>query len=291
MANIIILYKFIKYQKESSQQRTVFYWMGFVYILISICTCIINWIAGIDFWLSCWQPTDLFVNFVSPLMYGIQTAALWIVLFMRAYTGFKGSAYQLSKYTNYCFILFLSIMVLLMIFLAVPIWNDQTQPIRDILIGFCFLSTIGFCIWITGFFIYKLHKISTNVHLENDGRLLSTITRNTILCTFSIGATLFTFLMWGISFTNWSIAMQISVAIVTILDSAMNLFCVVLMYGIFETWYNTLCGCIDSECRSCCNNSNIESKVAHDIESTEMTATSPKSISSDNRTVEISYKE
>ena len=130
IANIVILYKYIKSQKESA--RTTFYWMGFVYIIISICTCIINWVAVTDALLSCWQPTDLLVNFMSPLMYSIQTAALWVVLFMRAYTGFEGSAYALSKCTNYSFILFLSIMVLLVIFLAAPIWNDQTQPIRNI---------------------------------------------------------------------------------------------------------------------------------------------------------------
>ena len=251
---VYILHKFISYQKQSKQSATGLYWIGLIYVIITVIACIIIFISIMDYLFSCFQLKSIYQEELGPAFYGLQIGTLWIVFFYRVYICFKDSVYAMSKYTVYGFILFFITMLSLVIIVIIPIWNEHSQPFRNGLIAFAFLITFIFCVWISVFFIYKLYKVFKGASTQNDDdRLLSTINKVTILSVWSIIATLFTVTSWSLTFVNYSTFMRIVYNIIIMGDITINLICVILMYRAFESWYVVLCGCIDKKCKSCCN--------------------------------------
>ena len=197
--------------------------------------------------------TNIGVEQAANAFYGLQTFWLWILLFTRSDIAFRDSIFKLANCTIYSVYTFFIIMGMIGTSLIIPsIWNENMLEIRYFLIGLMFLSTMVFCVWITIFFIYKLYVVFKGCESMTDDRLLTTITKNTLLSLISIAATLLAIVIWSISFVNYGYVMQIIYSMGFYIDTLTNFICATLMYSMFNDYYQKLCKCCDKKCKSLC---------------------------------------
>ena len=261
--SIYALYTFLR--NQHSQNKSILFWIGIIYIFLtsimslSFATSIIYQI------LSCWRINNSIFT-VNITLYALQIYILGLLLLSRVYIAFKGSVYRLSKCTVYSLAIFFISCLLLVIVLLSPIW-DNNDALFFTLIGLLFFATIIFCLWISSLFIYKLYKVTKGVDDKNDNKLLPLITKNTILAMFSIGATLFAIMIWVISFWKFTYGWQVVYALAFYFDIYSNFICVMMMYSVFDKYYQKCCKSVDIKCTQCCKAiiriTNIENDLGH----------------------------
>eukprot|EP00483_Globobulimina_turgida_P009656 UN09675 len=130
------------------------------------------------------------------VFYGAQTYLLWLVLFLRLNYVFKGSHYALSKIT-----VRIHTAIFIFIPLATPCYFITLWTVKGIaytiilLISFIFI--IAFSFSLSALFIYKLFQVFQNLEIVNskklmNDKLLSTISKSTMLAIISLAMTLLT---------------------------------------------------------------------------------------------------
>eukprot|EP01084_Bolivina_argentea_P280170 479096_1 len=255
-ACIYSIYKFIEMYKVSAMPHaSLLFWMGLFYISLTLIYGILWIILLIVALFSCWK-FNVFIEAIIGLTWTFNTYTLLVLLFIRVYVVFKGSLFQLSSCITRTVISAFLITLSLVIVLAIPIWKtDNLWQIRNLFFALIFLLTIVYCIWITTFFIYKLYQVFKAAELKDD-HLLPTITKNTVLAIFSIAVTFLAIIVWITSPTTQKrrendFAHYIYYFIF-LLNLYVNFITSMLMYGTFKPYYDKLCGCIDSKCKSCC---------------------------------------
>eukprot|EP01083_Nonionella_stella_P061844 161011_1 len=175
------------------------------------------------------------------------------ILFARLYYIFNNTVYRLSESAMNTF---KTVMCLIMMNIPAALYfkvTSQTNIFGIILvIWIWFLSIYTVC-----FFIYKLRQLNRSMvqtDTRGDAELLLTITKCSILTSFSILFTLaFCILIIVSAATHNNYASLVMMTkYITVLDVFVNFLCIVLSFGFNNNWYMKCCRVCDIKCRILC---------------------------------------
>eukprot|EP01083_Nonionella_stella_P015821 44273_1 len=206
--------------------------------------------------------------------YGAQTYLLWLVLFLRLHYVFKGSVYNLSSFT---------VKIHTALFILMPLFTPLyfyvlflvDGRVYTIILAFSFLFIMAFSTSLSVLFIYKLFQVFQNMDICTKNRqklmnhkLLSTITKSTMLAVISLSMTFLTpttllFGYYSIAHSNSQIVAEAGAAVLafcSLFDVYTNYICILLSYNCFDQMYNKMCGECDKKCRMRCIEKVIQRK-------------------------------
>lgn len=255
----IVIHKFMSNKNESKS----LYHLGLTFFIVSAISIALS-IKGILF--NCYPlyyNSFLFWSFFI-VSYGLHVWLLLLYLFIRLYSVFLNTAFQIPTIiVNLYKIVF--IWGLLQMILTVLIGYYCTSFVRLVYEIITLMEIIGLSLSLSLLFIYKLRALHQNMKSINKSTttdeciLVDVITKNTILCCSSIAVT--------ILFTVTNIIVAISeivdahenviniglhlIAFGTLFDTFSNLLLIALSYRCFEDVYLRVCGGLDQKCKSC----------------------------------------
>ena len=197
--------------------------------------------------------------FVSSLFYA-QYCVMIALLFHRLKTVFHGTAYKLSPCTVWTFsTIYVSSIVVGLIQSFIQDWSRAStfsilQFTLLLLMGLLTLSSISFLPFL---FVKKLIDVNKRAQQSNENKLLSTITRQTILALISIASFLMLIAVYMI-FTSTelfitSIHATFAWILLSLVDIWTNFICIFLSYQASNDYYAKICGCCDTKCKQLCS--------------------------------------
>ena len=215
--------------------------------------------------------SDIIAGFAAIILfiYGFQMFFLDLVIFLRICFIFNASKsfFALSKITLfiYKFMFILQIMFIV----SVPVLyliNDKKRIAFLPVMGLIFISIL-LNASMTILFVYKLCKIKALAQQKDDSEFNNNIAKNSLLTLISFCSTMLTL----ISFTmvsridpNSRLVIDFSILCLSA-DCYTNFSAIALTFNYFNKYYDTMCGCLDKQCKSCCHlSSNIKERVNHD---------------------------
>eukprot|EP01084_Bolivina_argentea_P013493 25337_1 len=296
--SIYTLYKFCKDYKVNVKKRPprLLFYPGLIFFVFSSFALLATVRNAMQI---CFHGGTNYMDFnhwiYFIIFYGAQTYLLWLVLFMRLHYVFNGSHYALSKFT-----IRIHIVIFIFIPFATPFYFIVLWLVKGViytlilLVSFAFIIIFSCCL--SALFIYKLFQVFKNMETNHvhsrkklkNNKLLSTITKSTMLAVISLSMTLLTpitllFGYYAISHsTNQSIteAGACLLAFCSLFDVYTNLLCILLSYSCFDKTYTKLCGKCDVKCRIFCIEKIMKQKSTKSghIEISSMTKTSCTSI-------------
>ena len=196
-----------------------------------------------------------------------QYLAMILLLFYRLKVVFNGTAYQLSRCTIRTF--FAMYILTLVSGTAYTFVNDTTSSSYFEIISVLLTDLLGISLifFLTFLFVKKLidvNKRSGGAQQNATNRLLSAITKQTILTFISISSLLLLITMsllfneTGILTT--SIHGNFVFTLCAFVDLWTNFICILLSYGAFNGYYTNMCGCCDTKCKQLCDKSGKSQK-------------------------------
>lgn len=231
-------------------------------ILFSIQVIALSLYAAANIFYCNEQRIELSANIraIADGLYLIQYALLLFILFYRIDLVFKGSGYELSKFTVF---LFITLYILSIVFGALTVYTLQSHsvsihhlfPITATIFCVALLSTISM---LPCLFIYKLmavHKDTASaIDSSSSSNMISTITKISLLSSISILSFIFSAILpFLIYLTNLSsIHMQFLFVFIGTIDMYTNFISVILTFGSFNRYYVRLCGLCDIGCKRLC---------------------------------------
>lgn len=231
---------------------------------------------------------------LSGSFYGLQYYTLLFVSIIRINIVFKDTQFQLAKCTvNTYKCIFCTLFVQLLAIAPIQVIFQEAPIIILIFIALILLGALGTNISLSVLFVYKLIKVNKNEHTQkNNGYLIDTITKNTILTVTSNAVTILVIL--GLILrsmvsddVDWVFVMNV---LLQFLDVYTNFICIAFTFRHFSTSYNRVCGLCDSKCKKCCSSMYTSQTLAemqdiqikHDpIEKSESPGSSPASSEQD----------
>ena len=215
----------------------------------------------------------------------VQYLIMILLLFYRLKIVFDGTAYELSKCTIWAF--FIMYILTLVSGIAYSFANDPTSSslFEIMLVALGSLSALSNISFLSFLFIKKV--IDVNKHCDgakqsDENKLLSTITKQTILTLTSISS-LVVFLAintllnaTGTGFFISSIHGNFVFNLCVLLDNWTNFICILLSYATFDHYYTKLCGCCDIKCKQLCHRfvkPKRKDNFAHEIDEIESAQT------------------
>eukprot|EP01083_Nonionella_stella_P081916 225932_1 len=267
------LYRYIKERAKKKKMTTTspLYKGGLIYFVINLIWFIVSATANACF---C-SHSEFYVSlqFFNGMMYGIQYGALLLLLFMRCYYVFHGTAYQLSRcvvitYVALYIILVCSVMVSNFLYVTHKgdsIVHTITSPIN-------YLAVISLNVILVYLFISKLLTIQKQANKANDddeqhSRFMSTVMKATILTFMSILTTINCALI--IAFVDEEGEYVFFIGLFLNFDVLTNYLSFLLGYSQFEANYLCLCGRCDKGFKSLCNMQTEVQMMANEVHSEE----------------------
>ena len=200
-----------------------------------------------------------YVNYLgisASILFSAQYSVMILLLFCRLKVIFNGTAHRLSRCSIWLFsIVYICGITLGVAFSFVNDWESggfsSIGSTLAFLTGLLGIFNISF---LTFLFVRKL--IDVNKHCrgaqKNDGgKLLSTITKQTILTLISISS-LLAFFAKPFLFNVSPIHSIFFWAVFSLMDVWTNFICIFLSYGAFNRYYKRMCGCCDTSCKQLC---------------------------------------
>eukprot|EP01084_Bolivina_argentea_P118680 210522_1 len=189
------------------------------------------------------------------LTYFVHINLFYLILFMKLYFVFRGSAYEMQKSCVRCWIVLFIISPFLYISFIYFIALGTLISAIDILVTWIWGVMIPLCLAMS--FIYKLLKVYQSIEKDSsinenvaDDKILSAITKNAILTMISIP---FTVIVIPVFLSVRSLETMYGMSWVILLDVYTNLICSIFSYELFSKSYLKICGCLDLKCRQCCH--------------------------------------
>ena len=227
--------------------------------------------------------------FISTILYSAQYAVMIFLLFYRLKFVFDGTAYELSLCTKWTFYIMYVLLILLTVssFSALIYFLSGGQSfIGIILVSFAGLSAILIIFFLTFLFVTKLIDVNKRCDGHRESKLLSTITKQSILTLISIVSLLacviiFFLLSWTRLLVS-SIDAHFVFILYSLIDIWTNFICILVSYHCFNAFYTKMCGCCDIKCKQLCGKlakpqkhqkiwgENIESSSGHSVQSTSV---------------------
>lgn len=163
LLTIYVGYKYIVHSKHpDNKPEPLVYWTGIFFIVVTAIQAIQGMVRMSLIIAACYKIPRL-LDRINTFAYCVQRFALGLVLFVRIYIVFKDSVFELSQCTIYIVGLFFICIPVLALMAFLPIWKFHPR-LHQIIIGFIFLCSIVYAIWITSFFVYKLVKGTFNIY-------------------------------------------------------------------------------------------------------------------------------
>eukprot|EP01084_Bolivina_argentea_P010051 18743_1 len=265
---ILAMYRFFKYFSHTNasdrpQSNPTMFKIGLMYIFSTILMATYWIISQISFITNC-DDIPMFLYQIGFAIYGTQIWCLWLLLFSRVYYVFMNSIYELSNTTVYTVAIF---------FIIMPIWIGLgwipwSPKIHNIVAGLTLVFSTIFCVWISYFFLYKLHAVFKHTKSNNSGKdnqLLTIIIKNTLLAVISISLTVMASIMYAIAavriteFTRFYTNVKDHIVFwwcflfIFLFDVCTNFICAMLSYKYFDDYYFICCNWGDKMCHLICD--------------------------------------
>ena len=200
------------------------------------------------------------LSYVSTILYFAQYNVMIFLLFYRLKVVFDGTAYRLSQFTKWAFyIMYILSSILAVSVQVVNILMGGHSPVRTILTSFSGLCGISMIFFLTFLFVTKLITVNNNcdgAQQKAENKLLSTITKQSILALISIASLLVSVIIFFLVSSTRLPASSIHAHFVSklclLIDIWTNFICILLSYQSFNTYYAKMCGCCDTKCKELC---------------------------------------
>ena len=269
IAILCFIYQFAKSMKsmESGQNKALKN-LGFTLFSTQMMYCMVTGSANLiwAFAANCnlefqRENYDVAITlYISIILYAAQYNVMVLLLFYRLRVVFHGTTYQLSRFTKWAFLIMYILSIILVAFsLLVFILSRGHSSIWAISAPFAGLCLVSIIFFLTFLFVIKLiavNKHCDGTHQKDDNKLLSTITKQSILTLISIASllasvTIFFLLSWTRLLAS-SINAYFVLALYSLVDIWTNFICIFLSYGAFNAYYSKMCGCCDTKCKQLC---------------------------------------
>ena len=197
-----------------------------------------------------------FINLTVAMLYFIQYMSLIFLNFFRLYITFKHTPLRFSKILT-CYYQILWVLLCISVVSFLILYGSLDMSKYSILVSFVMYAifwllailTISTCV----VFIHKLVQVyKMDASSDEDGKLIRTITKTTILTMISVLITILAYMSSAIGFESHS-EIRVSIAkMMSAVDVWSNLICFILTIQTAEMYYNRLCGFCHSNCECIC---------------------------------------
>ena len=221
--------------------------------------------------------------FIGTTLWLAQYFVMILLLFYRLKVVFDGTTYELSQcitwafYIMYVLLILLEVSSLLAIYLSVE--DSLIGGILALFSGLCVISMIFFLTFLLVTKLIDVNKRCDGAQQKDQNKLLSTITKQSILTLISI-VSLLASVIFSLSFTRGLYVSSIDANFVynlcLLIDLWTNFICILLSYHSFNAYYIKMCGCCDIKCKQLCGKlakqqrKNIESSSGYSVQSTSV---------------------
>ena len=191
-------------------------------------------------------------------VFNFQYYVMILLLFYRLKVVFDGTAYELTKCTIWAFFIMYTSSILSGIFYSVL--NDVTSSslVEMISVTLGILLALANISFLSFLFVSKLNNVNKRClgQQNDDDKLISTITKQTILTLISISSLavhLVIILLFNVTgFLIFSVHGIFIWNLVILVDVWSNFICILLSYRQFDEYYFRVCGCCDTKCKLLC---------------------------------------
>eukprot|EP01084_Bolivina_argentea_P120607 213795_1 len=238
----------IKYIQQKSNKLSKFlFHVGLIFCITSSLLMAFLFAFGIVLaMVGCYSahPTEVVLGAICTFLYYMHIYLLWLILVIRLWSAFRGSAYKLSQMT---------IAILIMLFaippsLLVSAQIANKEAFFSLFLTMCIFHVI-IPILLTTLFISKLLKVRSGAGKTSTDKLLPLITKTTILCAVSAPTTILWMIIYAFAYLNQDDGVLIGVSyLVTLIDVATNYLCMMLTHNAFDGYYTTIFGFLHTKC-------------------------------------------
>eukprot|EP01084_Bolivina_argentea_P132102 233113_1 len=275
LSTIYTIYKFCKnYQRDIDKNTPkLLSYSVFVFFISSLIILLLEFRNAMDI---CFHgiidhlDATEWIYFI--IFYGLQTYLLWLVLYLRLKYVFDGSEYSLSHgVVKFCKIVF-SLIPMTAPFYLIIVWFMHDDKSTIILLSMPFVFIISFSCFLAFTFVHKLVQLFKTTETDQnrtnetcaesmlDNKLLSMITKSTILALVSLSMTVCTpisllFGYYAISRTDNQVIHEVGclvLAFITLADVYTNYLCILMSYNCFHKMYVSMCIKCDKKCKMYC---------------------------------------
>ena len=267
--NIIFIYK---YSTSTAKVSRTLFWFTQIFLFFAICTMIAMTLRII------FGNSVGFIRIFVVISLGNQMEFLLVVFFLRLYTMFKNTFYELHTNAVYSYII-----ALIFLYCTIPV------------LIFVFRKTSGFFIVVVCIFVvaailqiiittsfvkktFKVNKLAQTGSASNDeidAELLNIITKTSILFIISCIFTVLNVISLAMRYVNENYDESVFPVYFGLMDSFTNAFCILLSFKYFEPQYLRICGCLDKKCKALCHNMTISMSARQLAMSMTPTASTP----------------
>ena len=262
----------IDFKRNKKGGSRILFISSIVYGIFALFNVLIYFIQALTWISTCNEYNQSFLRW-GLLAQVLQSFMVLVTLFTRSYFVFKGSVYNLSRWTitAYCvsFSLLLLMALIVLVFPFEDVFGEErSDGIAVAMIALCFLIYALLCVSIAGLFIFKLFQLhktvnkrdgenarfSTTSKDEND-RFIALITKNTVLAfvaTMTTVLTLASVITIPDKPTNSKFKKAYIRHYLFLLDAFINFVCIKLAYRVFQGYYYKICGPLDRKGKWCC---------------------------------------
>eukprot|EP01083_Nonionella_stella_P007686 22116_1 len=261
---IVTIYGTYRYIKDHRALKTSnikptkpLYFGGLIFFIVSSIT-LLNAMIYDALYLVCPQLDDL-EGPIYHSVYFLQIFCLWIVLFLRIYSIFKTSEFELSKITIALYIVAFSVVIITTIpfYMIYELHADSIITLPYVTLSALFSGML----LVT--FIHKLVDVFSQFGV--DEHLLKTMVKNTVLAVISIACTLVVVIVLVVLYIKhegnyhdrYSVLEELVLELFILIDIVSNFICVLLSYAFFDQKFQRLCGFV---------NAKVYDIVSHKIE-------------------------
>ena len=203
--------------------------------------------------------------YIGIIIFFAQYSAMIFLLFYRLKVVFDDTAYELSQYTKWAFYIMYTSICGILLAVSFHVLNNLLAGysiIGTILVSFAALSAIAIIFFLAFLFVTKLIDVNKRcdgqaAQQKDDNKLLSTITKQSILTLISIASLLayviIYFLLSSTGLLSTSIHASFIHGLLSLIDTWTNFICILLSYKSFNAYYTKMCGCCDIKCKELCS--------------------------------------